>query len=401
MSILLQLQDPAEWEAFFLYKEEKRHLTREEACDLRAFIDNQEYLPVVSRILSGGTFSVPEKKLIRKMDTDKKRAVYVFPREENYVLKLLTFLLLRKYDGLFTDDLYSFRVSRGAGKALTRVLHMPGLRSMYVYKVDISNYFNSIDVPEMLVMLTDVFRDDPQLYELFEKLLTDPRVCDQGVVTEEKKGVMAGTPFAVFLANLYLLPLDKRMQAEGFLYARYSDDIILFAPTEAARERGAEIILETLHAHGLSVNPEKEHRASSGEPWTFLGVSYDGGTVDISPVSKEKLKARIRRKSRALRRWQIRKGATDEQAAKALVRSMNRKYFSADSSHELTWTRWYFPLITTDRTLHELDLYLQDWIRYLASGGHHRKQNYAFRYEDLKALGYRSLVHEWYEKDAP
>ena len=95
---------------------------------------------------------------------------------------------------------------------------------------------------------------------------------------------------------------------------------------------------------------------------------------------------------------QIRKQTTNEQAVKALIRSMNRKYFSADSSHELTWTRWYFPLINTDKTLHELDLYLQYWIRYLYTGRHRRK-NYEFRYEDMKALGYQSLVHAWYAKD--
>lgn len=398
MSLCTRLSDPAEWERYYCYKEENRHLTREEAADLRAFIDHREYEPAVSRVLFGGTFSVPEKRLIRKLNTEKKRTVYLFPREENYVLKLLTFLLLRGYDSLFTENLYSFRVSQGAGKALTRILHTPELRRMYSYKVDIRDYFNSIDVDQMLEMLSEVFENDSTLFQLFYQILKNPWVNDQGKITEEKKGVMAGTPFAVFLANLYLLPLDQEMERRGFLYARYSDDIILFAPTLEKREEGVQIILQTLESRKLSVNPEKEVRTAPGEPWTFLGISYAGGSIDVSPVSAEKLKARIRRKARAIKRWQVRKQATNEQAVKALIRSMNRKYFCADSSHELTWTRWYFPLITTDRTLHELDLYLQYWLRYL-SAGRHRQKNYKFRYEEMKALGYRSLVHAWYEKD--
>ena len=398
MSLCTRLSDPAEWERYYCYKEENRHLTREEAADLRAFIDHREYEPAVSRVLSGGAFSIPEKKLIRKLNTEKKRTVYLFPREENYVLKLLTFLLLRRYDSLFTDNLYSFRVSQGAGKALTHILHTPELRRMYSYKVDSRNYFNSIDADQMLEMLSRIFENDSTLFHLFHQILKNPLVNDQGKITEEKKGVMAGTPFAVFLANLYLLPLDQEMERRGFLYARYSDDIILFAPTLEKREEGVQIILQTLESRKLSVNPEKEVRTAPGEPWTFLGISYAGGSIDVSPVSAEKLKARIRRKARAIKRWQVRKQATNEQAVKALIRSMNRKYFCADSSHELTWTRWYFPLITTDRTLHELDLYLQYWIRYLAAG-RHRQKNYKFRYEEMKALGYRSLVHAWYEKD--
>ena len=398
MSLCTRLSDPAEWERYYCYKEENRHLTREEAADLRAYIDHREYEPAVSRVLSGGAFSIPEKKLIRKLNTEKKRTVYLFPREENYVLKLLTFLLLRRYDSLFTDNLYSFRVSQGAGKALTHILHTPELRRMYSYKVDIRDYFNSIDADQMLEMLSRIFENDSTLFHLFHQILKNPLVNDQGKITEEKKGVMAGTPFAVFLANLYLLPLDQEMERRGFLYARYSDDIILFAPTLEKREEGVQIILQTLESRKLSVNPEKEVRTVPGEPWTFLGISYAGGSIDVSPVSAEKLKARIRRKARAIKRWQVRKQATNEQAVKALIRSMNRKYFCADSSHELTWTRWYFPLITTDRTLHELDLYLQYWIRYLAAG-RHRQKNYKFRYEEMKALGYRSLVHAWYEKD--
>lgn len=76
---------------------------------------------------------------------------------------------------------------------------------------------------------------------------------------------------------------------------------------------------------------------------------------------------------------------------------MNRKFFDPDSSHELTWARWYFPVITTDETLHELDIYMQYWIRYLATG-HHNQKAYEFTYEDMKELGYISLVHEWYKE---
>ena len=187
MSLCTRLSDPAEWERYYCYKEENRHLTREEAADLRAYIDRREYEPAVVRVLSGGAFSIPEKKLIRKLNTEKKRTVYLFPREENYVLKLLTFLLLRRYDSLFTDNLYSFRVSQGAGKALTHILHTSELRRMYSYKVDVRDYFNSIDADQMLEMLSGIFEDDSSLFHLFYQILKNPLVNDQGKITEEKK----------------------------------------------------------------------------------------------------------------------------------------------------------------------------------------------------------------------
>ena len=54
-----------------------------------------------------------------------------------------------------------------------------------------------------------------------------------------------------------------------------------------------------------------------------------------------------------------------------------------------------FPVITTTKSLHEIDLYAQDLLRFLISGTH-TKSRFNVRYEDLKALGYRSLVNEYY-----
>ena len=39
---------------------------------------------------------------------------------------------------------------------------------------------------------------------------------------------MAGTPISTFLANLHLAHMDHYFADAGILYARYSDDIILF-----------------------------------------------------------------------------------------------------------------------------------------------------------------------------
>lgn len=418
MSIFTKLFDESVWDEYLEYKVSGHHLTRSEEADIRQYIDRREYLPVLNDIAAGVPLPLPQKKLIRKMRTDKKRTVYIYPREFNYVLKLLTFLLLREYDDCFSDSLYSFRVKTGVNKAMRTIMSVPGLAEKFTYKVDISNYFNSIPVERMMEKLLPIMAEqNREVYELLGKMLRSDEVLDDGHIVRETKGVMAGTPIAVFLANVYLRDMDSAFSnrrslgrcdssaAErigmagdipGVIYARYSDDILVIADTKDERDEAAGYIRQSLTEHGLSVNPSKEQYSSPGEPWSFLGISYDRGTIDISDVSKDKLKAKLRRKARALKRWQIRKGATDEQTVKAYIRAMNRKFFDPDSSHELTWSRWYFPVINTDRTLHELDEYMQHWIRYLATGGH-KKSAYSFRYEDMKRLGYVSLVHEYWK----
>lgn len=415
MTIYDQLTSPKAWDEYLAYKRDRHHLTRAEEKDLTSYIENKEYLAACETLFDTEETVVPTKKLIRKMDTAKKRVVYMYPREVNYVLKLMTFLLLRKYDGIFADNLYSFRVNTGVNKAMSRILKTRGLSNMYTYKVDISNYFNSIPVDKICIRFAEILQGEKEIFTLLARLLLSPFVLDNDILVEEQKGVMAGTPFAVFLANLYLMEMDKYFEGltEGklpgevavtaeekssrLIYARYSDDIIVMSNDKQKRDEAEEIIKKFLSEKGLGVNEKKEIRTNPGEAWSFLGIGYEGGKVDISTVSKEKIKAKIRRRARAIKRWQARKGVTNIQATKAFIKAMNRKFFDPDSSHELTWARWYFPVITTDETLHELDLYMQYWIRYLATG-HHNQKAYEFTYEDRKELGYISLVHEWYKE---
>ena len=394
MTMLEKLSDAACWESFYRYKCSLA-CTKQFTRELRDFIDSKAYLPVCEGIAEGRSFALPRRAVISKLDTGKKRVIYTYPSAENTVLKLLTYLMLRKYDGLFSEGLYSFRPSRTAQQAFKQLARTPGIGKMYSYKADISNYFNSVDIPLLLPMLEAVTADDPRLFEFLRSLLCEPMVLERGRPIRDDKGIMAGTPLSAFYANLFLTELDRHFAETGIPYARYSDDIILFAPTRAEAEAHAGYIRSFLAGKRLVLNPDKEHFAAPEEGWVFLGLNYSAGTVDIAPASVTKLKAKMRRKTRALMRWQQRGGAEPERSAKAFIRIFNRKLFEAASDNDLTWSRWYFPTINTDRSLKEIDSYAQECLRYLISGKR-TKERYNVRYDTLKALGYRTLVNEYY-----
>lgn len=399
MDLLSSLTDPDLWQEYFEYKRSSGRLLNREEQELSAFIRQQKYLGVVENIRNGGTFPPPKKSAISKINSAKKRIVYTYPPAENQVLKLLTYLLLRRYDGCFSDNLYSFRAGRTPKDAIRRLTHHPGIGRMWSYKADISNYFNSIPVERMLPLLEETLSAEPELYRFLASLLSDPLVNDNGKLVSESKGIMAGTPVSTFLANLYLSGLDAHFAAEGILYARYSDDIIVFSSTQEGLEQQVAFIAQYLSNAGLSVNPSKESRTAPGETWVFLGFSYHEGTIDIAPASVEKLKGKMRRKARALARWRDRKNAPGENAAKAFIRAFNRKLFEQVPEHDLTWARWYFPVITTADSLKVIDEYAQSCIRSLATGTH-TKAAYNFRYEDMKKLGYVTLVGRYYRNRA-
>ena len=125
----------------------------------------------------------------------------------------------------------------------------------------------------------------------------------------------------------------------------------------------AELIKNFLAKKELSVNPDKESFFAPGEGWTFLGFSYKGGRVDIAPVTVEKLKKKMKRKSRALIRWAERNDLPREKAASAFIRIFNAKLLEQSTDNELTWALWFFPVINSDKGLKTIDSYAQDRLR--------------------------------------
>lgn len=394
-SLLDRLSDPECWEAFYAYKTGlscPKSFTKE----LRDFIDRRGFLSVCETIAAGKRFPLPKKAVISKMGSEKKRVVYTYPKDENTVLKLLTWLLLRKYDGLFSVTLYSFRPGRTAKDAVLRLAHTPGIRGYYAYKADVSNYFNSAPVEVLIRRLEEAVGDDERLLAFLRALLEEPEVLDAGKTVTEQKGMMAGTPLSAFYANLFLREMDYHFAAAGVPYARYSDDIILFAESREALEPHAAFLRAFLTENGLAVNPKKEAFYTPEEGWIFLGFRYRQGEIDLAPASLTKLKQKMRRKTRALARWSKRNGIEGEKAARAFIRVFNRKLFENAADNELTWARWFFPVLTTADSLREIDRYAEDCVRYLVSGTR-TKARFNVRYGDMKAMGFRSLVHAYYE----
>ena len=396
MSLLDKLADHSVWIDFYERKVDPAFFRISDARELFQYVRQKRYLPVVERIINGKDLSIPMKKRIAKSGSSKKRVVYSLPEDETMVLKLLTWMIIRKYDACLPENLYSFRPHYGAKDALKKLVSMPDISEYYSYKLDVRNYFNSIDINLLLPQLKSLFADDEPLYAFIASQLSDPRAMDEGVLIEERKGAMAGMPYAVFFANVFLTRLDRQFEnIPGIIYCRYSDDIIIFSKDKQTLDDAKLRLHESLGQYNLFINHDKEVETSPGEPWTFLGFECDGKDIDVSKVSVQKLKAKMRRKARAINRWRESTGKEGWMAAKAFIKHFNKKLYTSESSSEVNWSWWYFPLITTDKSLKEIDNYMQECIRYVATGSR-TKSRFLFRYEQMKELGLKSLVNVWY-----
>lgn len=395
VSVITQLTQQETWEAFLAYRLQKGRLNWHEFDEADAFVEQQQYLPLALRIAQGEGLGIPTKKLVNKMGSGKKRVVYSFAADEMLILKLIAFLLY-KYDDRLAPNCYAFRRGLKAHDAIFKLNKAIHGQQMWAYKLDIHDYFNSIDIDILLPLLKEMLADDPPLYGFFEQMLTNPNVSFNKNIIEERHGVMAGTPTSPFLADVYLNEVDHYFHDTNVIYARYSDDIIMFAPDYDTLQQYKERMCHFLAQYHLEVNPDKEKIYSPDEAYEFLGFKSHGHDIDISEATKKKMKGKISRKARSLLRWSHKNHIEPEKAMKGLINYFNRKFFESDDPENLTWSRWFFPIINQTDGLKEIDRYLQQYIRFLGTGKH-CKANYKTDYAQLKALGYRSLVNEYYK----
>ena len=390
-----QIERQEVWDDFLAYRLRKGRFTWHSFVEADEFVEAERYLPAARRASGAEGLGIPVRTVINKMGSGKKRIVYQFPPDDKAVLKLISYLLYR-YDDRFASNCYSFRRGMRACDAIYKINKSLEGRSLWAYKVDIHDYFNSISIPILMPILKDVLWDDPDLYSFFRRLLEDDRAMSGDVVVRGNRGVMAGSPTAPFLADVYLMEVDHFFEREGILYARYSDDIILFASDYEELLKYKALLGDYFTRYRLEVNPDKEHIYRPGEPYEFLGFRSDGCKIGVSGATIKKMKGKISRKARSLDRWASKKGKPRIQAMKAMINCFNAKFFEGDDPETLSWSRWFFPVINSTEGLEEIDHYLQDNIRFLATGKRN-KANYRVRYDDLKTLGYRSLVNEYYK----
>ena len=394
-SIITQLPQQKTWEEFLAYRLLKGRFTWHEFAEADRFVEEEKYLHLAQEIAQGGGLGIPQKKIVNKMGTGKKRVVYSFAPEEMMMLKLIAFKLY-DYDGHFAPNCYAFRRGIKAHDAINNINRAIGGRKMWAYKLDIHDYFNSISIEVLLPMLEEMMADDPLLYRFFEKVLTDNRAIYNGETISESHGVMAGTPTAPFLADVYLSKVDKHFCEAGVVYARYSDDIIIFSPYLETLEEYKSQMEEFLRQYRLEVNPEKEKIYPPDEAYEFLGFKCHACDIDISEATKKKMKGKIKRAAKSLLRWSRKNNIAPEKAMKGLINQFNQKFFESGDTEALTWSRWFFPVINKTDGLREIDHYLQQNIRFLGTGKY-SKANYRTSYTQLKQLGYRSLVNEYYK----
>jgi RNA-directed DNA polymerase len=319
----------------------------------------------------------------------KKKVVYTFAAADELLFKGLNLALRESTESELSPLCHSFRPGRGPRSAYRMLRWMPDLDRLACLHVDVRDFFNSIPVDRLLRSLPRTITGDAPLMHLLVATLSDTRViADGSIVHDGHKGVMAGTPLAPMLSNLYLRPLDAAFESSGVPYVRYADDVVVFAPISDV-DNHLRYIAGLLNGLGLELNTRKTRVSLPGQSWEFLGFRYSEGRLDVAPNTAAKLRRRVRRIAR--------RACGRQDACEFAVRRLNRRLYGVGGRRaDFTWAGWFFPLLTTDVTLRSLDRLVQGQLRFAVTGRHEQRSVRTVPYSTLRESGYLPLVAAFY-----
>ncbi|HEV2033728.1 MAG TPA: reverse transcriptase/maturase family protein [Candidatus Dormibacteraeota bacterium] len=384
-----RLRSPELWDDLLAQRDGYGRWGRRKLAAYRELVDAGEVGRRVDDYAAGRlSLGPPTRRLLNKAD-GRKKVVFTFAAADELILKALNRILQSTTAAHHSRLCHSFQPGRGPRTAYREIRKIRGLQNLHCLHLDVRDYFNSIPVEALLASLPPPITNDEPLHRLLAKTLLDQRVlCDDEQVLDSHKGVMAGTPLAPLLSNLYLRPLDDAFDSAQVPFLRYADDMVVFGTAEEVTRFGLDIE-KRLAALGLELNARKTRLSPPGQPWEFLGLRYDRGSIDLATNSISKLRRRARRIARRAR------GRRDP--ARQAVRRLNRRLFGVGGRPtDFTWASWFFPLLSGDTTLRRLDGLIQDQLRFSVTGVRSRRNFREVSYARLQEVGYVPLVSAYH-----
>ena len=392
-----RLCSPEMREGFLQNKARKLHDT--ELDELTSYIKGEPCTRDLEKLLASAyDFPLARQVKLRKSHSDRRRTIYVYPPRQNTLMKYIVWGM-HEYDGIFSDSLYSFRSNINSTGLFNKIAQLGYARELFTVKSDVHDYGSSID-PDILLPKVEgiVAERDPALFSFLEYLITRDEYLANDELVHGSMGGLPGVPVGCFFNNVYLMGLDSAMEDRAVLYSRYADDIAIFTRTRGEAEAALAETRTIVSDLGLSLNEDKTQIIEPGGSIELLGIQIQDDGFDVADNTMAKAKAKLVHFADKLVRWERRGRISKEDAVRRMAGRIDSYFYGDDASeHKLSWQNFFFNVLTRPDSLHELDLLSQDLLRRVATGKR-GDARYRFRYEDMRALGYRPLVHEYYSR---
>ncbi len=262
-----------------------------------------DYLDELSEALKEGRYRPEAIKRVEIPKGDGKHRPLGVPTVKDRIVQAAVKRVIEPiFEQAFLPMSHGFRPGRGCKDALREVDELLKAGHTWVVDADLQTYFDSIPHDRLLKRVEERISDG-RVLKLLQGWL------EQDIVKGlERWSPTSGTPqgaiISPLLANLYLHPLDERMQEKGYRMVRYADDSVILCRSEDEAQAALAEMQRWVEENGLRLHPDKTHVGDcteEGQGFEFLGYRFEAGRRWVRKKSMKALKEKIRAKTRRTR----------------------------------------------------------------------------------------------------
>ncbi len=243
----------------------------------------------------------------------EKRPLGIPTVRDRVVQTALRHVLEPIFERDFAEHSYGFRPGRGCKDALRRVDALLKGGYTHIVDADLARYFDTIPWGRLIARVQDKVTDG-KVVALLEAYLR-AAIMDGLDRWDPEQGSPQGAVVSPLLSNIYLDPLDKLAEAQGYAMVRYADDFVILcrSPEEAAA--ALRMVQGWTAPAGLTLHPEKTRIVDTRtDSFEFLGYRFAPDGRWPRAKSLKKLKDSVRSRTRRTNGWSLTE----------IIRSLNR-----------------------------------------------------------------------------
>lgn len=192
--------------------------------------NKRKYIQQLSAELKDGTWKPQpylETEAAKSKNPNEIRKLCMMTIRDKIVQYAIKSIIEPRYEKIFYANNYGYRPGRGATKAICRIVHECKNKNIkYVLRLDIDNFFDSIDHEILRNRLIATGTE----FEIVRLIMLCLQMGKVHQYSREWGDTILGAPqgavLSPILSNLYMHSFDQFAISQGVPYIRYADDIL-------------------------------------------------------------------------------------------------------------------------------------------------------------------------------
>ena len=193
-----------------------------------------------------------------------------------------------RHDAADGRSRYMFRRAIPAWRDFAGVVENATTGQSVLLSTDLSNYYENIDLATLRQTLESVVPNSNCSAQEKSQLRNHINILFDCLATwtfDGRRGLPQNRDASSFLANIYMLPIDRHMLSRGYMYYRYMDDIKIVCENLHDARRALKELIVQLRDRGLSINSKKT-TFCAGSDRAQLSQILDAGSLAMQQIDQ-------------------------------------------------------------------------------------------------------------------